>query len=98
MENQETITIQGTIELIKNEKLFTSTHMTEFVVSNKTEKRHHHYIVRSFSPGERDKRNIAQLIGRNVELCCFLNGRKSESPKGVYYNNELHVKEVKLLD
>lgn len=92
-----TITITGTLTLIKNEKQLDKSFMTEFIVATKSGERTHHYILRSFSPGEFDKYGLHTAIGRDVSVECYLNGRKSESQKGTFYSNELHVKELRLV-
>lgn len=91
------VNITGQVESIKGEKKFNNTYLTEFIVSSKNGERTHLFIVKSFSPGEFDKYAIINLIGREVELQCYLNGRKTEGAKGAFYNNELHVKELRLL-
>lgn len=91
------LTITGQVESIKGEKQFQNTFLTEFIVSSKNGERTHLFIVKSFSPGDHDKYALYNLIGRDVELQCYLNGRKTEGPKGSFYNNELHVKELRLL-
>lgn len=92
-----TVTIKGTIELIKNERQFKDTFMTQFIVSNSSEKHTQHYFISSFSPGTHDHLGLYTLIGKEVELNCYLNGRKGEGDKGTFYTNELRVKELRLL-
>jgi hypothetical protein len=91
------LTIVGQVELIKSEKEFQKTFLTEFIVSVKNGERSHLYIIKSFSPGAFDKYSIHTLIGKDVSIDCYLNGRKSIGKSGDYYNNELHVKEMRLV-
>ena len=91
------VNLTGTVELIKNEKKFANTFLTEFIISAKVKDKVQHYIIKSFSPGEFDRYAIHTLIGHDVTLDCYLNGRKSEGDKGPYFNNELHVKELRIV-
>ena len=91
------ITLKGTVELIKNEQPFNGAYMVQFVLTEGVDKNKQHYYVSSYSPGEYDRHGIHTLIGKEVEITCYLNGRKREGDKGTFYMNELRVKELRLL-
>lgn len=96
------ITIQGTVEEIKRDGNFkdgkgNDKRTVVFVVSRPVGNKTHYYLLRAISNGLRDQFSISDMISHEVSAECYLNGRKSETANGPWYNNDLVVKSISTL-
>lgn len=89
------ITLTGQVSLIKTERMLDKSLVVDFILEHIDEtNRTHHFFLRAFTTGTKDRFGISELIGHDVTAECYLNGRKGEGTKGTFYSNELRVKTI----
>ncbi|MFZ2905301.1 MAG: hypothetical protein WAZ98_03760 [Cyclobacteriaceae bacterium] len=93
----EPLKISGQIELIKDERQLQNSFVVDFILSSKEHERTHHYFMRAYSAGESDRFKLSELLGKEVTINCYLNGKKAEGKRGTFYTNELRVKTIQVI-